>query len=229
MVLKNCIICYKSFNVTANHKCCSKECQRINRNKNANKEYYEKDINNKNKEERSKYKKEWYKKNKERVLENRKKYYKNNKNKCLAISKLCYQKNKIKHNKTKREYFLKNKKHLLNYLYKYKRNRLDNDIEYKLHELCRKRIRNFLKLRNYNKQHKTLTMVGCTPQELKEHLEKQFVDNMSWTNRSEWHIDHILPLSSASNQEELFKLCHYSNLQPLWAIDNIKKSNKILN
>lgn len=51
---------------------------------------------------------------------------------------------------------------------------------------------------------------------------------MTWENRNEWHIDHITPLSSAKTEEELYKLCHYTNLQPLWAEENLKKGNKII-
>jgi hypothetical protein len=51
---------------------------------------------------------------------------------------------------------------------------------------------------------------------------------MTWDNRSEWHLDHIIPLSSAKTEEELYKLCHYTNLQPLWAVENMKKGNKIV-
>lgn len=58
--------------------------------------------------------------------------------------------------------------------------------------------------------------------------EKNIVDNMSWDNYGKWHIDHIIPLSSANNEQEIYKLCHYTNLQPLWAEDNLKKNNKIL-
>ena len=51
---------------------------------------------------------------------------------------------------------------------------------------------------------------------------------MSWENHGKWHIDHIIPLSTANTEEDILNLCHYTNLQPLWAEDNIKKSNKIL-
>jgi hypothetical protein len=79
------------------------------------------------------------------------------------------------------------------------------------------------------KDRKTFDIIGCTTQFLKEHLENQFVGDMNWNNHGlfGWHIDHIIPLSSAKTEEELYKLCHYSNLQPLWAEDNLKKSNKI--
>jgi len=92
----------------------------------------------------------------------------------------------------------------------------------------RSRLHKYLNKLKITKRNKTFDIVGCSPQELKEHLEKQFKDGMSWENRSEWHIDHIIPLSSATTEEELYKLCHYTNLQPLWAIDNIKKGGKIL-
>jgi hypothetical protein len=51
---------------------------------------------------------------------------------------------------------------------------------------------------------------------------------MSWDNQGQWHIDHIIPLASAKSEEELYKLCHFTNLQPMWAVDNIKKGSKIL-
>jgi hypothetical protein len=55
-----------------------------------------------------------------------------------------------------------------------------------------------------------------------------FTEGMCWENQGEWHLDHIIPISSAQTEEEIFKLNHYSNFQPLWAEDNIKKGNKIL-
>ena len=73
-------------------------------------------------------------------------------------------------------------------------------------------------------------MVGCTPQELKVHLESQFTRGMYWENygRGGWVIDHRLPLGRAKTQEEAELLCHYTNLQPLWELDNLHKSAKII-
>jgi hypothetical protein len=61
-------------------------------------------------------------------------------------------------------------------------------------------------------------------------LENQFVEGMNWENYGSkgWHIDHIIPLSSAKTVDEAISLNHYKNLQPLWAVDNMKKGNKIL-
>jgi hypothetical protein len=92
----------------------------------------------------------------------------------------------------------------------------------------RGRLNHFLTKNNLTKTNKTFEIVGCSPQFLKEYLEKQFIDGMTWENRSEWHIDHIIPLSSAKTEDELYRLCHYTNLQPLWAEENLKKSNKII-
>ena len=107
-----------------------------------------------------------------------------------------------------------------------KRSKLD--IIFNLKNRLRCRLHHFLNKKVITKTSKTFDIIGCSPIELKEHLERRFTDNMSWENRSLWHIDHIIPLSSVKTEEEVYKLCHYTNLQPLWAEDNLKKSNKIL-
>ena len=70
-----------------------------------------------------------------------------------------------------------------------------------------------------------------TPNELIEHLERQFIDGINWENYGEWDIDHIRPISSfifKSSEDEEFKKCwSLENLQPMWGIDNIKKGNKL--
>ena len=142
--------------------------------------------------------------------------------------KIYYEKNKKNILIYKKEWSEKNKEKV-----KVKRNlyhslRLKNDVIFRLKCAMRSRLLSFLKTRNITKTNKTFEIVGCSPQFLKEHLESQFIDGMTWENRSEWHIDHIIPLSSAKTEDELYMLCHYKNLQPLWAEDNLKKSNKIL-
>ena len=70
--------------------------------------------------------------------------------------------------------------------------------------------------------------MGCTPEELKRYLESKWLPGMTWKNHSlkGWHIDHIIPLDKAKNENDLKRLYHYTNLQPLWARENIIKSNK---
>ena len=90
-------------------------------------------------------------------------------------------------------------------------------------------IRNSFRKQGYKKfDLNTESIVGVTYNYFKEYLESKFLEGMTWENRGEWHIDHIIPLSSAVSKDDLIRLCHYTNLQPLWAIDNIKKGNKIL-
>jgi hypothetical protein len=92
----------------------------------------------------------------------------------------------------------------------------------------RSRTRIFFKLKNIKKKTDTFKIIGCSPLQLKEYLEQKFTKGMNWENQGKWHIDHIIPLSSAKTEDEVYILCHYTNLQPLWAEDNLKKSNKIL-
>lgn len=116
----------------------------------------------------------------------------------------------------------KNRKH------QQRKERRKKDPIFSLINNMRSRLYKYLTKMDITKKNKTFEIVGCEPGELKMYLEKQFVVGMSWDNRDEWHIDHIIPLSSAKTEDELYSLCHYTNLQPLWGIDNIKKGNKIL-
>lgn len=91
----------------------------------------------------------------------------------------------------------------------------------------RDRLRIALKVKKWFKTTSFYQYIGCSQEELKKHLEIQFKEGMTWENYGQWHIDHIIPLSVAKTPEEMHKLCHFTNLQPLWAQDNINKSNKI--
>jgi len=154
-------------------------------------------------------KQNWRKNNPEEYKKQNKKYWEKSKDIQSKKKKIWIENNREKYNS-------------------YWTNRKNNEPEFKLLMGMRSRLCNYLKKINISKTNKTFDIVGCSPEFLKEHLETQFSDGMSWDNRSEWHIDHIIPLSSAKTEDELYKLCHYTNLQPLWAEDNLKKSNKIL-
>jgi hypothetical protein len=154
-------------------------------------------------------------------------YNKKNKDKVDKIKQKYVDNNKEKVKKSKKKWFNKNP----NYQNKWVVNKYNNDPLFRLINIMRARTRLFFKSKNFKKKNSTFKIIGCTPEFLKEHLEQQFEEGMSWDNQGlyGWHIDHKIPLSSSNTEEEIYKLCHYTNLQPLWAEDNLKKSNKIIN
>lgn len=158
-----------------------------------------------------------YLENRNREIE-RVKTYQNNNREIVLKQKLI----------SAKKYFIKNHDKIKEYQKNYMLNRRKSDILFKLSDSLRSRLYGFLKKNCINKTNKTFDIVGCTPQELKIHLEEKFTQGMSWDNQGKWHIDHIIPLSSAKNEEELYNLCHFTNLQPMWAIENIKKGSKII-
>jgi len=102
------------------------------------------------------------------------------------------------------------------------------DVNYRLSVNLRSRVNKALK-GNY-KSGSAVKDLGCTIPELKRHLESKFQEGMTWDNWSfiGWHIDHIKPLSSfdLTDRKQLLEACHYTNLQPLWANDNLSKGDK---
>lgn len=101
----------------------------------------------------------------------------------------------------------------------------------KLRIMTRGRINGFIKRSGIRKGMKTVEYLGCDWDCVRMHLEKQFKPGMNWDNHSfsGWHIDHIVPLASAKTHEDLIPLLHYTNLQPLWASENMKKWAKYPN
>lgn len=105
----------------------------------------------------------------------------------------------------------------------YVKNRMSVDPLFKLSCRLRIRLSNALQRKVWNKNSHFNEYIGCTLEELKAHIEKQFTPNMGWNNYGAWEIDHIVPLASAAAVEEMIKLCHYTNLQPLWMKANRSK------
>lgn len=148
-------------------------------------------------------------KNKDKIVERRKINSEKNKDKRLTYCRNWYNINKK--NISKKTKFLR-----------------ENDELYSLRTSLRNRIFKVFKRNKWKKAGKTLELLGCDYKTAKRWIERKFTKGMTWKNQGKWHIDHKIPLASAKTKEELIKLCHYTNLQPLWATDNIKKGVKII-
>lgn len=117
----------------------------------------------------------------------------------------------------------KNREKIFGYIY----NKKSTDALYKLKFTLRCRIYTALQRKSWQKNGTTEQLVGADCVMVKKHIEGLFKDGMTWENHGEWHIDHIIPLASAKTEDEIRKLFHYTNLQPLWAEDNLRKRDKI--
>lgn len=107
------------------------------------------------------------------------------------------------------------------------RQRYADDALFAVAQRCRSRVAGAFRSGGFKKGSKTGDALGCSWEELQAYIESKFAPGMSWGNRRLWHIDHVVPLASAKTEEELLDLCRYTNLQPLWAADNFKKSDKM--
>lgn len=208
-------------------------------------------------EELKKYKKDWYEANKVNIKLKQKMYYENNKEDIINNAKEYSKNNQDKIKKNKKEYYNKNKEAFLKEFKIYrdthkeeikqwkkenkdKRNIYDKEriLKYPLVKL-KKRVSNFiytaLKNKGYKKKSRSHEILGCSYIEFKTYLESKFKSWMNWQNHglyngSEdygWDIDHIKPLSSAKTEEDIIRLNHHTNLQPLCGKVNrdIKKDN----
>lgn len=202
-------------------------------------------------EEKKAYMKKWRSENREKINLNNK-LWRNKNHKIILIK----EKNKRELNKNKisektKEYFNINKlakeKKLIrdrNYaknnrckINEYRKNKKETDNLYKITCNIRALINNSFRRKNFSKNGKTKTILGCSFDEFKLHLESKFEAWMTWDNRGlyngelnyGWDIDHITPLDSAITEEDVIRLSHYTNLQPLCSKVNrdIKRSNII--
>jgi hypothetical protein len=187
-----------------------------------------------NREKRKAQAKSFYHANKDKLKDKRKTYskiyYKANKDKVKALMKVYYETNRDKRMAYSKTYFKANRDKVNTQRNKNRNNRMKTDIQFKLSRVLRRRLHRALH-GNY-KNGSAVKDLGCTIDELKTHLESKFQSGMTWDNWSlkGWHIDHIKPLASfdLTDREQLLIACHYTNLQPLWAKDNLIKSAKII-
>jgi hypothetical protein len=144
-------------------------------------------------------------------------YYEKNKKSCLKSMGIYAKNNPEKIKANKRKY---------NNTKKYTLKRYHSDPLFKLAHTCRKRIRDIMRKKSFVRKGHLDQYLGCSVVELRDYLEKQFQPGMTWDNHGAWHIDHIKPLITAKTEVDMYGLCHYTNLQPLWAKDNLSKNDK---
>ncbi len=190
--------------------------------------------------------KDYIARNKEKVRARRKKFYQENRDRLKAETRKNslanpektaeYQKAyKEKHKTALSEYFAahyqKNKKRITERHRLREAARKKEDPNYRLGRQIRCRISAAIREQYGSKAFKTLELIGCTVEELRAHIEKQWTAGMSWSNwtTNGWHIDHLRPVTAFDLTDPAQqKLCfHWSNLGPKWWLDNIRKGNKI--
>ena len=158
-----------------------------------------------------------------------KKYHDKNKDKITEYHKKYYEENKTKLKNDRRDYYKNNKDKVNKQHTQYIRDRRRNDPEFRL--LGNIRARLYKSLKGLTKSEASIQYIGCNLDTLKKHLESQFTEGMTWENYGKWHVDHIKPLASfdftgAHKESQLKDAWHFTNLQPLWAKDNLIKGSK---
>jgi hypothetical protein len=189
---------------------------------------------NRNKEKKSEYDKKYYSENLNKIIE-----YREENKLIIKEKKKVYRKNNKDSIKEYMSSYRKENKEQINLSKKnYHNEKIKTDMLYKLSCSIRGLIRSSLKTRGIKKNTKTETILGCTFEEFKQHIESQFESWMTWDNYGNWNgtptepntawdIDHIIPNSFGLNELEVIKLNHYTNLQPLCAYinRNLKRNN----
>lgn len=198
---------------------------------------------NKNREKVNESSKKWRNKNPEKYKKTVEKYLEKNPNmssteriknyrrdenfkmKQSLRRKEYYKKNIEKEREASKNYYKKNKKNQRKKSDEWKKRKMKEDGFFRMKKNLRDRIRQYLI--GENKSKKTKDVVGLDKLQFKLYIQNKFVNGMSWENYGKWHLDHIKPLYQAKNNEEALILNHYTNLQPLWATDNIRKNKKL--
>ena len=199
-----------------------------------------KKYNYKNREHIKSQTKSYREKHSQEIKNHKKVYYLNNKEKILDKTKKYAQEHKKQQNLSKMNWNLKNPEKRKQASKKYyqthkkernlqRKSRRNADIGYKILNNLRRSLTRAIK--DNLKTNNTKNLIGCSIEQLKQHLKSKFQVGMNWNNYNYygWHIDHIRPCASfdLSKESEQRKCFHYTNLQPLWANDNFSKGSKV--
>lgn len=176
----------------------------------------------KTKESKAEYDKRYREQNKLKIAEYKKQWANENAEQIAKRMRIYRQENAEKLSAEKSKYAKDNRPKINAKKSVYEKQRRATDSLFRLTKNTRKMVSRYM---FDGKCKRTQEIIGCSYEDLKAHIEKQFTDGMTWENYGAdgWHIDHIKPLAMASSEEEIIASNHYSNLQPMWALDNLKK------
>ena len=161
--------------------------------------------------------------NKARISENNRARYNANRHEKLEYQRAYREANKERVAEYKRKWVESNRERLGGYMREYQNKRLSEDPVFAMVSRLRCRLRKATY--GQGKPASVMDLVGCSKEKLCAWLEMHFDEGMTWENRGEWHIDHIKPIASFEDPAD--PACwHWSNLQPLWAEDNLKKGDR---
>ena len=243
METKICKICgikktIDNFNKCSGRNCTRTECKmcqsKINKqyrknNKDTLNEKHKEYVKN-NKEKYKEYSRKCYEKHKQKRNKQSKEYREQNKNKIKEYNKKYYKNNKEKITQNVKKYRDSNKQQLIKKQEEYNNKRRKEDSIFKLKCNIRNMINRSFTRKEYKKNKHTEDIIGCSIACFINHLLETFKNNYGYEydGIEEVHIDHIMPLATAHTEEEVVKLCNYTNLQLLKAKDNLKKSSKTI-
>lgn len=188
---------------------------------------YQRAMYAKHAEKRRQEKRDLFALNPEHAREINRRSREKHKEKRLAETRAWHAANKDQQNKASRDYYRANAGRIKAENYRYKTEKRKADPLFDLIERVRSLIYVRIRAGGYTKKSRTQEILGCDWQLFKCHMERQFLRGMSWDNRSEWHIDHIIPLATAKTEEDVIRLNHFTNLRPLWAQDNLAKGAQV--
>jgi len=179
--------------------------------------------------ESQKKRKIYYETNREKIIEQRKDHYakhcRNNpefKKKRSKYYKAYRKANKEKLKAKDRAYTKSGRRAFVD------KQRQKNNPLIKLHRRISSGLRSSFAKQGFSKNSQTREILCCSFSKFKSHIEKQFKPGMTWENTEKWHLDHIIPVSLGKTEQEIISLNHYLNFQPLWASENLSKSDKVI-
>jgi hypothetical protein len=184
-----------------------------------------------NREANAAYSRAYRQANAEKIRERERIRYAENTERCRQSNRASSKRNRAKNTSREREWRKRNKDKVRGYYRKYVSKKRKEDAGFNLQMIVRTRIYGALSRASLGKTSRTLKLVGCNAIELRKWLESKFLPGMTWKNhgRHGWHIDHIIPLAKfdLSDPAQQAAAFHYTNLQPLWAKDNLRKGDRV--